>query len=72
MSLSEEVFEIIVVALAAFGVLFLLISSIGIIRLPDVLSRMHAVGKAATLGISALLLSAGLYFQDGQIWRMIA
>ena len=64
--------ETIVLILASIGVAFLLISSIGVIRLPDVLSRMHAVGKAGTLGISALLLSAGLYFQNGQIWLMAA
>ena len=64
--------ETIVLVLASIGVAFLLISSIGVIRLPDVLSRMHAVGKAATLGISALLLSAGIFFGNGQIWLMVA
>ena len=64
--------ETVVLILASIGVVFLLISSIGVIRLPDVLSRMHAVGKAGTLGISALLLSAGIYFQNGQIWLMAA
>jgi len=64
--------ETIVVIIAAIGVLFMLISAIGVLRLPDVLARMHAVGKAATLGISALLLSAGLFFQDGELWRMLA
>jgi len=64
--------ESIVVVIAAIGVLFLLISAIGLLRLPDVLSRMHAAGKAATLGVSALLLSAGIFFPKGQIWRMLA
>lgn len=65
-------FELAVALFAAAGVALMLISSIGILRLPDVLSRMHAVGKAATLGVSALLLSAGIFFGGGQIWRMIA
>lgn len=64
--------ETIVITLAAIGVLFMLISAIGVLRLPDVLARMHAVGKAATLGISALLLSAGAFFQEGEILRMLA
>lgn len=64
--------EVIVLLIATGGVALMLISSIGILRLPDVLSRMHAVGKAATLGVSALLLSAGIFFGGGQIWRMIA
>ena len=64
--------ETIVLIFALIGVVFMLISSIGVIRLPDVLSRMHAVGKAGTLGVSAVLLSAGLFFQNGQIWLMVA
>lgn len=66
------VHETIVIIIAAIGVLFMLISAIGLQRLPDVLSRMHAAGKAATLGVSALLLAAGLFFPEGQIWRMLA
>lgn len=64
--------ELIVALIATAGVALMLISSIGTLRLPDVLSRMHAVGKAATLGVSALLLSAGIFFQDGQVVRMFA
>ncbi len=61
-----------VVAVAAFGVLIMLISTIGILRLPGVHARMHAVAKGATLGISCMLLSAGIYFGEGQLLRMIA
>jgi len=64
--------ELFVLIVATVGVILLLISSIGILRLPDVLSRMHAVGKAATLGVSALLISAGIFFQgvkSGAYWR---
>lgn len=56
--------EGIVLVLAAIGTLFMIVSSIGVLRLPDVLARMHALGKAATLGISGLLLSLGIYFYD--------
>lgn len=63
--------ELVVVIVASIGTVFLLISSIGIVRLPGVHARMHAVGKAATLGISAVLLSAGFYFGDGLQWLMM-
>ncbi|MCL4829373.1 MAG: monovalent cation/H(+) antiporter subunit G [Caldilinea sp.] len=56
--------EISIVLLSAFGVFFMLVSAIGIVRLPDVFSRMHAGGKASTVGISAMLLAAGFYFFD--------
>ena len=65
--------NLIVVLLAAVGTLFLLVSALGILRLPDVLTRMHAAGIAATLGISCLLLATGIHFiADGQMFRMVA
>ena len=45
------------------GALFLTVSCIGLIRLPDVYTRAHAVGKSETLG--ALLVLAGLAIYNG-------
>lgn len=53
-----------VIIVAAIGVIFMLISAIGLIRLPDVFSRMHSAGTATTVGISFVLVSAGIYFWD--------
>ena len=65
--------NLIVVSLAAVGTFFLLVSAVGILWLPDVLTRMHAAGIAATLGISCLLLATGLHFlAEGQMLRMVA
>ncbi len=64
--------EWLIVGLAASGTIFMLISAVGIVRMPGVYARMHAVGKAATLGVSLLLLSAGLFFGTFEAWRMIA
>ena len=65
--------NLVVIALAAIGTLFLLISAVGMLRLPDVLTRMHAAGIAATLGITCLLLATGLHFlAEGQMLRMVA
>jgi multicomponent Na+:H+ antiporter subunit G len=69
----EEGILLIIFFIAAIGTLFLFISALGIVRLPDVFTRMHAAGKAATLGVSCLLLSTGIFFwEDDQFWRMIA
>jgi len=62
--------EAIVLIISSVGVLFMLISAIGLLRLPDVFSRMHAAGKAATLGVSCLLLAAGIFFGANWLWRM--
>lgn len=56
--------ETIVIIIAAIGVIFTIISAVGIVRLPDVYARMHAAAKASTLGVSAILLSAGVHFPD--------
>ena len=64
--------ETVAVILAAIGVAFMLLSAVGLLRLPDVFSRMHAAGKASTLGVSCLLLSAGVYFWDENLFfRML-
>lgn len=42
------------------GSLFALIAAIGINRLPDFFTRMHAASKAGTVGSGLLLLAAGL------------
>ena len=71
--MDPTVVNLIVVSLASVGTFFLLVSALGILRLPDVLTRMHAAGIAATLGITCLLLATGLhFFAEGQMLRMVA
>lgn len=62
--------EGIVLFFATVGVAFMLISAVGIVRLPDVYARMHAAGKAATLGVSCVLMATGLFYPD-YLLRMI-
>lgn len=65
-----SLFEWLILLLATIGVLFMLLSAIGILRLPDVYARMHAAGKATTVGVSCVLLATGLYYQEYLI-RMV-
>lgn len=62
--------EIAVLIVATVGVLVMLISMVGILRLPDVYTRMHAASKASTIGISCLMIAAGIYYPD-YLSRMI-
>ena len=55
-------FVVAVILLA--GALFSLIAAIGIVRLPDLYSRMHAASKAGTVGSGLLLLAVGIHSQD--------
>ena len=42
----------------------MIISAIGIIRLPDFYIRMSAITKAATLGVGFIVTGIGVYFND--------
>lgn len=54
--------EIAVSLLLIAGAALVLISAIGLVRLPDYLSRLHAPTKTATLGVGSLLLASALHF----------
>ena len=48
------------------GIVFLLLSSIGLLRLPDALSKMHAGTKASTLG--TLFVVCGAICLEPTLW----
>ncbi len=54
--------EIVMALLILVGATLVLISAIGLVRLPDYLCRLHAPTKAATLGVGCLLLASALHF----------
>lgn len=60
MSLAEVIANLILLA----GAFFSLVGIVGMIRLPDVYSRIHASGKVATLGILGLLAGAALLLPE--------
>jgi multicomponent Na+:H+ antiporter subunit G len=47
-------------AAVLLGSIIMLISCIGMVRLPDFFTRSHAIGKGMTLGISLLLIGLWL------------
>jgi multicomponent Na+:H+ antiporter subunit G len=46
------------------GSAFALLAAIGVLRMPDVFTRMQASTKASTLGLACLLLGAALQMGD--------
>lgn len=56
--------EIIAIIFMLIGTAFILISAIGVVRLPDVYLRMSASTKASTLGVGSMLLAAAFYFDE--------
>lgn len=49
--------------LMGLGFAFMVITALGMVRLPDFFARVHAVSKSETLGITLLLL--GIILHEG-------
>jgi multicomponent Na+:H+ antiporter subunit G len=60
----DIILAVVVSVLMLVGSLFCLVAAVGIIRLPDIYSRMHAASKAGTVGSGMLLLAVGIHAQD--------
>ena len=43
------------------GVFFMIVTAVGILRLPDFYSRLHAASKTETLGLVLVMLGLGLH-----------
>ncbi|RBW70468.1 monovalent cation/H(+) antiporter subunit G [Bacillus taeanensis] len=54
--------EITISILLILGTFFIFSSSVGVLRFPDVYSRLHAASKSATLGVAGVLIAAFLFF----------
>jgi len=52
--------------LITLGSLLLIISAMGLLRMPDTITRMHAGTKASTLG--SLLIIFGVAFLEPTLW----
>ena len=50
--------------LVLLGGAFAVIAAVGVLRLPDVLIRMHASTKAGTLASALILIAVAVLFQD--------
>jgi len=56
--------SVIVAALLVLGAGFMNLAGLGIFRMPDLFTRMHASTKGASLGVALLLIGSALHFQD--------
>ncbi|OCY37213.1 Na+/H+ antiporter subunit G [Acinetobacter pittii] len=54
--------EIIVSVFLVFGAFFMLVGSLGMVRLPDLFMRLHAPTKSSTLGLGSFLIASMIFF----------
>lgn len=50
--------------LLCLGSAFMLLGAVGVFRFPDIYSRVQASAKAATLGVSLMILALAIHFAD--------
>jgi multicomponent K+:H+ antiporter subunit G len=55
------VLEAVVSMMVLIGASFVLIGSIGLVRLPDLFSRLHGPSKATTVGLGGIVLASILH-----------
>ena len=56
-----EIYEIVSGILIAIGSFFILVGGIGLLRMPDIFTRMHAAGIKDTMGAGFLLAGMAVY-----------
>ena len=54
--------ELLLSFLILAGAIFTFIGALGLARLPDFYTRLHAPTKATTLGVGSLLIASSIYF----------
>lgn len=59
-----DIIDSILILLGAF---FMLVAAIGVVRMPDLLIRMHAATKAGTLGAGLLLIGVAIHFGETSV-----
>ena len=60
--MSTTLLELLLSILILIGAGFTLIGSLGLLRLRDFYSRLHAPTKATTLGVGSLLIASAIFF----------
>ena len=62
--MTSLILNLLTIASLLFGLFFMLVGAVGLWRLPDFYSRMHAGSKCLTLGLSGMMLAAIFHLSD--------
>jgi len=56
--------QIVASVLMLFGAVFSLLGAVGMLRMPDLLTRLQAATKTGTLGVGFVMLGVAVHFHD--------
>lgn len=66
--MSNTVWDVVASVLLLSGAFFSLMAAIGVLRLPDLLTRMHAATKPQVIGLMLVVLGLAARLRD---WRVL-
>jgi multicomponent Na+:H+ antiporter subunit G len=70
-SVVDNVIDTVTAVLLVTGALMSLAAAVGLLRFPDLLSRMHAATKPQVLGLFLLLAAIGLQMRTWWVWPVL-
>jgi multicomponent Na+:H+ antiporter subunit G len=70
-SLVDNIIDTVSAVFMVVGALMSLAAAIGLLRFPDLLSRMHAATKPQVLGLFLLLAAIGLQMRTVWVWPVL-
>ncbi len=59
-----NVFDVLTIFLLMVGLFFFFAGSIGLLRFPDLMCRVHALTKADNVGLACIALAVAIYSSD--------
>jgi multicomponent Na+:H+ antiporter subunit G len=68
----DAVIDAVTAVLLIVGALMSLGAAIGLLRFPDLMSRMHAATKPQVLGLFLVLAAIGLQMREWWVWPVLA
>ena len=70
-NIMDTVIDSVSAVFMVVGALMSLAAAVGLLRFPDLLSRMHAATKPQVLGLFLLLVSIGLQLRTWWVWPVL-
>jgi len=67
----DLVIDVVTAVFLIVGALMSLAAAIGLLRFPDLMSRMHAATKPQVLGLFLMLSAIGLQMRTGWVWPVL-
>ncbi len=63
----EPIFDVLSWVFIVSGLFFMIVGTVGILRMPDILARLHPAGMTDTMGAGFLLLGMALQTTDWMV-----